>query len=146
MLHCMCIYSLEKFKGLKGYSYNLMIWTKSHINSLLKLIFYHSSLFLLFSSIQFSRSVISDSLRPHELQYTRPPCPSPTAGVHPNHWVSDAIQPSHPLSSLLLLPSVFPSVRVFSNESYLPIRWPKYWSCFHYYDHYYLLSITFDKV
>ena len=43
-------------------------------------------------------------------------------------WVSDAIQPSHPLSPLLLLPSVFPSVRVFSNESALRIRWPKYWS------------------
>ena len=45
------------------------------------------------------------------------------------HWVSDAIQPSHPLLSLLLLPSVFPSIRVFSNESVLCIRWPKYWSC-----------------
>ena len=44
------------------------------------------------------------------------------------HWVSDAIQPSHPLSSLLLLPSVFPSIRVFSNGSALCIRWPKYWS------------------
>ena len=44
------------------------------------------------------------------------------------HWVSDAIQPSHPLSSLLLLPSIFPSIRVFSNESFLCIRWPKYWS------------------
>ena len=43
------------------------------------------------------------------------------------HWVSDAIQPSHPLS-LLLLPSIFPSIRVFSNESALCIRWPKYWS------------------
>ena len=42
--------------------------------------------------------------------------------------VSDAIQPSHPLSSLLLLPSIFPSIRVFSNESVLSIRWPKYWS------------------
>ena len=42
--------------------------------------------------------------------------------------VSDAIQPSHPLSSPLLLPSIFPSIRVFSNESVLPIRWPKYWS------------------
>ena len=38
-------------------------------------------------------------------------------------WVSDAIQPSHPLSSLLL-PSIFPTIRVFSNESALPIRWP----------------------
>jgi len=44
------------------------------------------------------------------------------------HWLGDAIQPSHPLSSLLLLPSVFPSIRVFSNESAFCIRWPKYWS------------------
>ena len=43
------------------------------------------------------------------------------------HSISDAIQPSHPLHPLLL-PSVFPSVRVFSNESTLRIRWPKYWS------------------
>ena len=44
------------------------------------------------------------------------------------HWVSDAIQPSHPLSPLLLS-SVFPSIRVlFSSESVLCIRWPKYWS------------------
>ena len=44
------------------------------------------------------------------------------------HWVSDAIQPSHPLLALLLLPPVSPSMRVFSNESTLPMRWPKYWS------------------
>ena len=43
------------------------------------------------------------------------------------HCVSDAIQPSHPLSPLLLRPSIFPSIRVFSNESALCIRWPKYW-------------------
>ena len=42
--------------------------------------------------------------------------------------VSDAIQPSHPLLSLLLLPSVFPSIRVFTSELPLLIRWPKYWS------------------
>ena len=41
--------------------------------------------------------------------------------------VGDAIQPSHPLSSLLLLPSIFPSIRVFPNESVHCIRWPKYW-------------------
>ena len=40
------------------------------------------------------------------------------------HWVGDAIQPSHPLSS----PSIFPSIRVFSNGSVLCIRWPKFWS------------------
>ena len=44
------------------------------------------------------------------------------------HWVGDAIQPSHPLLTLLLLPSIFPSIRVFSKESALLIRWPKYWN------------------
>ena len=44
------------------------------------------------------------------------------------HWVGDAIQPSHPLPPLLLLPSVFPSIRIFSNESALCISWPQYWS------------------
>ena len=44
------------------------------------------------------------------------------------HRVSDAIQLSHPLSSLLLLPPIPPSIRVFSNESALLMRWPKYWS------------------
>ena len=53
-----------------------------------------------FSSVQFSRSVVSDSLWPHEPQPARPPCPSPTPGVHPNPCpLSLAIQPSHPLSS-----------------------------------------------
>ena len=44
------------------------------------------------------------------------------------HWVGDAIQTSHPLLSLLLLPSVLPSIRVFSSESVPRVRWPKYWS------------------
>ena len=44
------------------------------------------------------------------------------------HRVSDAIQPSHPLRPLLLLPLIPPSIRVFSNESTLRMRWPKYWS------------------
>ena len=44
------------------------------------------------------------------------------------HCVGDAIQPSHPLSSPSPLPSVFPRIRLFSNESVLRIRWPKYWS------------------
>ena len=53
------------------------------------------------SSVQFSRSVMSDSLQPHESQHTRPPCPSPSPGVHSDyiHRVSDAIQASHPLWS-----------------------------------------------
>ena len=44
------------------------------------------------------------------------------------YQVGDAIQPSHPLSSLFLLPPIPPSIGVFSNESTLRIRWPKYWS------------------
>ena len=52
--------------------------------------------------------------------------PEPTQ-IHV-HCVSDAIQPSHPLSSASLPPSVFPSIRIFSNESVLHIRWPQYWS------------------
>ena len=53
------------------------------------------------SSVQFSRSVVSDSLRPHELQHTRPPCPTPTPRFTQTHIhrVGDAIQLSHPLSS-----------------------------------------------
>ena len=44
------------------------------------------------------------------------------------HRIREAIQPSHPLSSPLLLPPIFPSIRVFSNESTFRMRWPKYWS------------------
>ena len=53
------------------------------------------------SSVQFSHSVMSDSLQLHELQHARPPCPTPTAGAYPNSCAltHDAIQPSHPLSS-----------------------------------------------
>ena len=81
-----------------------------------------------FSSV-FSHSVMSDSLLPHGLQHTRPPCPSPTPGVHPNScslswWYHLAISSCHPL----LPPSIFPSIRVFSNESVLHTRWPKYWN------------------
>ena len=83
-----------------------------------------------FSSVNFSHSVLSDSLWPHELQHPRPPCPSPTPGVHPNpcplsRWCHPAISSCCPL---LLLSSIFPSIRVFSNESALYIKWPKYWS------------------
>ena len=70
-----------------------------------------------------------DSLRPHQLQHARPPCLSPTPGAYPNSCPSsrDAIQPSHPLSSPSPA-SIFPTIRVFSNESALHIRWPKHWS------------------
>ena len=78
----------------------------------------------------FNCLVVSDSLQPHGFQHARLPCPSLSPGVCSN---------SHPLSlmpsnhlilchPLLLLSSIFPSIRVFSNESALRIRWPEYWS------------------
>ena len=83
-----------------------------------------------FNSVQFSRSVVSNCLWPHEPQHTRPRCPSPAPGVHPNPCPSS--QWCHPTISssvvLLLLPPVPLSIRVFSNESALCIRWPMYWS------------------
>ena len=73
-----------------------------------------------FSSVQFSRSVVSDPLRPHGLQHARPPCPPPTPRACSNscHQVSDSTQPSHPLSSPLLPPLIFPSIRVFSMSQF----------------------------
>ena len=80
---------------------------------------------------QFSCSVMSTSLRPHGLQHARLPCPSPTpepTQTHVHH-VGDAIQPSHPLLSPPLLAFNLSQHRgVFSSESVLRIRWPKYWS------------------
>ena len=83
-----------------------------------------------FSSVHFSRSVVSDSLWPYQLQHTRPPCSLPTPGVHSNscplsRWCHPAISSS---VFLLLLSPIPPSIRVFSNESTLRMRWPKYWS------------------
>ena len=80
------------------------------------------------SSVQFSRSVVSDSLRPHERQasvsITNSRSPSKPKSI-------ESVMPSNHLilcRPLLLLPSIFPSIRFSSNESALHIRWPKYWS------------------
>ena len=80
-------------------------------------------------SVLFSYSVMSDSLWPHGLQHARPPCPSPTPRAYSNSC--PLVMPSNHLilcHPLLLPPSIFPSIRVFSNESVLCIRWPKYGS------------------
>ena len=82
-------------------------------------------------AVQFSLSVVSDSLWPHGPQHARPACPSPTPRVYSNlcplsQWCHLTISTCHPL---LLPPSIFPSLRVFSNESVLCISTlPKYWS------------------
>ena len=71
------------------------------------------------------------TLQPHGLQHARPPCPSPTPRACSNScplswWCHPTMSSS--IVPLLLLPSIFPSIRVFSTESVLHIRWPKYWS------------------
>ena len=73
---------------------------------------------------------MSDSLWPQGLQHTRPPCPSPTPGVYSNSSI-ESVMPSNQLilcHPRLLPPSIFPNISVFSNGSFLQIRWPKYWS------------------
>ena len=99
------------------------MWVKLHV------LWIHRSWF---SSVQFSHSVVSDSLRPHESHAARQASLSIT-----NSWSSlrltsiESVMPSSHLilcRPLLLLPPIPPSIRVFSNESTLCMRWPKYWS------------------
>ena len=85
------------------------------------------------AAVQFSRSVMSDSLQPQEQQHAR--IPSRLSITNPWSLTKlmsiKAVMPSNHLifcHPLLLLPSIIPSIRVFSNESVLHIRWPKYWS------------------
>ena len=83
---------------------------------------------------QFSCSVMSGSLQPHGLQHARPPCPIPPSIPNSRSLLKlmsiESVMPSNHLilCSPLLLPSIFPRIRVFSKESVLHIRWPKCWS------------------
>ena len=90
--------------------------------------------------------VMSDSLQPHRLQHIGLPCPSPSPGVCPRPLSPMTQCPLSPMDKLLstesmmssnhlvlcrpllLLPSIFPSIRVFSNKLSLHIKWPKYWN------------------
>ena len=105
----------------------IYMWKKKH--TLLIYTFFLKSYSQEICSVQFSHSVMSDSLGPQELQNARPPCPSPTPGVHSNsrpssQWCHPAISSSVVHFSPSPIP---PSNRDFSNESTLRIRWPKYW-------------------
>ena len=74
--------------------------------------------------------VVFDYLRLYGPQHARPPCPLPTPGVYPLMSI-ELVMPSKHLilcCPLLLPPSIFSNIRVFSNQSVLCIRWPKYWS------------------
>ena len=86
----------------------------------------------LFSSVQFSCSVVSNSLRPHESQHTCQASLSITNSWSPPKPMSiESVMPTSHLilcRPLFLLPLILPSMRVFSNESTLHMRWPKCWS------------------
>ena len=89
------------------------------------------SFFLFFSSVQFSHSVMSNSLQPHGLQHARPPYPVTNSQSLLKLMSIKSVKASNRLircHSLLLLPSIFANIRVFFNESVLCIRWPKFWS------------------
>ena len=82
---------------------------------------------------QFSRSVMSNSLRPHGLQHARPRVMdgiTSSQSLFKLMFIKSVMSSNHPIlcCPLLLLPSIFPCIRLFSNESALPIRQPKYWS------------------
>ena len=82
------------------------------------------------SSVQFSHSVMANSLWSHGLQHTRLPLITNSWSLLKLMSIESVMLSNHLIlcRSLLLLPSIFPSIRVFSNESALHIRWPKYWS------------------
>ena len=105
--------------GENGYIY-MYGWVPS-------LFIWNITTLLISSSVQ--SSVMPDSLWPHELQHTKLPCPSSTPRAYSNSCPSS--QWWHPTISSSVTPSpifIFCSIRVFSNESVLHIRWPKYWS------------------
>ena len=82
-------------------------------------------------SVQFSCSVVSDSLRPHGLQHAKASLSITNSRSLLKLMYIESVMPSNRLIfclPLLILPSIFPSIRVFSNESALCIMWPKYWS------------------
>ena len=78
----------------------------------------------------FSQSALSDSLQPHGLQHTRLPCHLPISRSLLKLLSIESVMPSNHLMLChpVLLPSVFPSIRVFSNEPMLCIKWPKHWT------------------
>ena len=119
-----CIFSILDLTFLIGigwYIIIILIWSFLVIlNIFLSLLGIY-----IYTSVQFSHPVVSDSLWPHKSKHARPPCPSPTPGVYSNScpsswWCHPTISSCRPL--------LLPSIRVFSNEPALRIRWPKDWS------------------
>ena len=115
--------TLPCFKGCLHLLFGFLCYAKAFK-------FIRSNVFI-FLFIQFSHSVGPDSLQPHGLQHARLPCPITNFQSLLRLVSIESVMSSKHLvlcHSLRLLPSIFPSIRVFSNESILCIRWPKYWS------------------
>ena len=115
-----CLYVLQ---GNRGFEMTYLVCSSDRLSGLEP-------------SVQFSCSVVSNSLRPHGLQDARLPCPSLSPAVCSNSCPFESATPSNLLilcCPLLLIPSIFPTIRVFCflffpNESALHSRWPKYWN------------------
>ena len=101
----------------------------SSLSHCLSLYYFHLMSFLP-SSLLFNQSVMSDSLWPHGLQHPRLPCRSPSQSLFKPMSIESVMPSNHLIlcCPLLLLPSIFLSIRVLPNESVLRIRWPNYWS------------------
>ena len=86
---------------------------------------------MVYTSVEISHLVMSNCLRPHGLQYPRPPCPSPTPRIYPNSfplswWCHPTISSSVVSFSSCL--QSFPASGSFQMTQFFPSRWPKYWS------------------
>ena len=121
------VYRFAKQVTIHPYYTNI----KNYVAGVYLLIWKEVQHLLLVYSVQFSCLVVSDSLQSHGLQHARLPCPSPSPRACSNSCPLSPLMPSNHLilcHPLLLLPSIFPRIKVFSNESVLWSRWPKYWS------------------
>ena len=120
-IYCMSLYKLIQFNSLLLYLVltSFQLFLTRHLCILLAL----SSVYM--HSVQFSHAIVSDSLRPHESQHSKPPCPLPTPGVYPNSspsswWGHPAISSS--VITFSSCPQSLPASGFFSNESTLHMR------------------------
>ena len=127
-------------QGLLAWALGEALFSTQMINTQVSALYFAGKLYLCFpyfseitgiSSVQFNCSVLSNSLQPHGLQQARIPCASLTPRVYSNSCPYELTMPPKHLILCRPFPlplSIFPSIRVFSNESNLCIRWPKYWT------------------
>ena len=114
--------------GGRGHSW--IIWPSETWRRQLQRIWTLIIIIWVLSKLLFSHSVVSNTLQPHGLQHARLPCLPLSPSLLKFMFIELVILFNHLIlcHPLLLLPSIFPSLRIFSNESAICIRWPKYWS------------------